>query len=171
MFQIGFHLSAFASGLYLLALFGGDLSMKAIVIQTTPSLGAFRRILIVNGVITASLHRASAPPLAPATPFTCMTTLAYTEIPPERMSRANGFLSAVMQLSLGMGVAVGAVTLRIVANAHGHSPALPSIRDFHIAILIISVLALFPVFDALGLAPDAGAATSGHQPQPAATTA
>jgi EmrB/QacA subfamily drug resistance transporter len=179
MFQIAFGMNAFRSGLYLLALFGGDLSMKIFVIQTLRRFG-FRNILIVNGVITAASIALCAT-LKPGTPagliiailffhgacrsmeFTCMTTLAYTEIPPHRMSRANGFLSAIMQLSMGMGVAVGAITLRLVAHANGHSAALPQLRDFHMAILFISVLALGPVFDGLGLASDAGIATSGHR--------
>jgi len=179
MFQIAFGLNAFRSGLYLLALFAGDLSMKAFVIQVLRRFG-FRRILIVNGIITAA-SMALCATLAPATPvmlilailffhgacrsmeFTCMSTLAYTEIPPERMSRANGFLSAIMQLSMGMGVAVGAITLRLVAHAHGHSAAAPQLRDFHFAILFMAVLALGPVLDSLGLPPDAGAATSGHR--------
>jgi EmrB/QacA subfamily drug resistance transporter len=183
MFQEAFGLNAFTSGLYLLALFGGDLSMKSIVIPVLRRFG-FRRILIVNGIVTACSIALCAT-LGPATPtalivavlffhggcrsleFTCMTTLAYTEIPPERMSRANGFLSAVMQLSMGMGVAVGAVTLRAVAHANGHAASAPQLRDFHVAILCIAALALGPAIDALGLAHDAGAATSGHQPQPA----
>ena len=86
-----------------------------------------------------------------------MTTLAYSEITPARMSRANGFLSAVMQLSMGMGVAVGAITLRLVAHAHGHSAATPQLRDFHMAILFMAVLALGPVFNSIGLPHDAGA--------------
>ena len=95
-----------------------------------------------------------------------MTTLAYSEIPSSRMSRANGFLSAVMQLSMGLGVAVGAITLRLVAHSRGHSAALPQLQDFRIAILVIAVLCLGPVFDSIGLPPDAGATTSGHaQPQ------
>ncbi len=53
MFQISFGLNAFQSGIYLLALFAGDLSMKAFVIQVLRRFG-FRRILIVNGVITAA---------------------------------------------------------------------------------------------------------------------
>jgi EmrB/QacA subfamily drug resistance transporter len=179
MFQIAFGLNAFQSGLYLLALFAGDLSMKAFVIQVLRRFG-FRRILIVNGVITAA-SMALCATLSPATAtvlvisilffhgasrsmqFTCMTTLAYAEIPPGRMSRANGFLSAVMQLSMGMGVAVGAITLRLVAHAHGHSAAVPQLRDFHLAILFVAILALGPVFDSLGLPPDAGATTSGHR--------
>ena len=182
MFQIAFGLNAFASGLYLLALFAGDLTMKAGVIQALRRFG-FRRILIVNGVFTsisialcATLSPHTAPLLIVAIlfihgacrsmEFTCMTTLAYTEIPAERMSRANGFLSAVMQLSMGTGVAVGALILRAVATLHGHSPAAPVLRDFHIAILCVAVLSLAPVFDSLGLPHNAGATTSGHQPQP-----
>jgi EmrB/QacA subfamily drug resistance transporter len=179
MFQISFGLNAFRSGLYLLALFAGDLSMKAFVIQVLRRYG-FRRILIVNGIITAG-SMALCATLTPGTPiplilailafhgacrsleFTCMTTLAYTEIPHEKMSRANGFLSAIMQLSLGLGVAVGAIALRLVAHAHGHSASMPQLRDFHLAILIMAILSLGPVVDSLGLAPDAGAATSGHR--------
>ncbi len=181
MFQEAFGLNAFTSGIYLLALFAGDLSMKSIVIPALRRFG-FRRILIINGVLTVGSIALCAT-LNPTTPaalimgvlflhgalrsleFTCMTTLAYTEIPPERMSRANGFLSAVMQLSMGMGVAVGAVTLRLVAHAYGHSATSPQLRDFHVAFLCIAALALAPVFDALGLAPNAGASTSGHLPQ------
>jgi hypothetical protein len=94
-----------------------------------------------------------------------MTTLAYTEIVPEKMSRASGFLSAVIQLSLGMGVAVGAVMLRIAAHSHGHLSALPGIHDFHAVILYAAVLALSPVFNSLDLEHDAGAVTSGHLAQ------
>jgi EmrB/QacA subfamily drug resistance transporter len=179
MFQIAFGLNAFQSGLYLLALFAGDLTMKAFVIQALRRFG-FRRLLIVNGIITAGTMALCAL-LSPTTTtilviailffhgaarsmeFTCLTTLAYAEVPPERMSRANGFLSAVMQLSLGMGVAIGAVTLRLVAHARGHSAATPQLRDFHLAVLLMSFVALGPVFDSLGLPPDAGAGTSGHR--------
>src|SRR3984885_3509823 len=179
MFQIAFGLNAFHSGLYLLALFAGDLSMKAFVIKVLRRFG-FRRILIVNGIFT-SLSMALCAMLSPATPsvliicvlffhgalrsmeFTCLTTLAYAEIPPSRMSRANGFLSAVMQLSLGMGVAIGAITLRLVAHARGHSAAAPQLRDFHLAVLFMALVSLGPVFDSLGLPRDAGATTSAHR--------
>jgi EmrB/QacA subfamily drug resistance transporter len=179
MFQIVFGLSAFRSGLYLLALFAGDLSMKSVIIPVLRRFG-FRRILLVNGVLVAgSMVLCCA--INPATPpalilailffhgacrsmeFTCMTTLSYSEITPERMSRANGFLSAVMQLSLGMGIAVGAITVRLIAHAHGHSAAVPQLRDFHQAILLMSVLALGPVINSIGLPADAGATTSGHR--------
>jgi EmrB/QacA subfamily drug resistance transporter len=183
MFQISFGLTAFQSGLYLFALFGGDLAMKFLVIPILRRWG-FRHVLIVNGILV-TLGMMVCATLSPSTPsllialilflhgasrsmeFSCITTLAYTEIPPERMSRANGFLSAIMQLSLGMGIAVGAITLRLAAHAHGHSAALPQLRDFHTAIFAVAILALGPVVDALGLPHDAGATTSGHrQPEP-----
>jgi len=178
MFQIAFGLTAFQSGLYVLVLFAGDLSMKAVIIPTLRRFG-FRNVLIVNGVITVASIAACAT-LSPATPvplivailyfhggcrsmeFTCITTLAFSEVDSSHMSRANSFLSAAMQLTSGMGVAVGAITLRMVAHAFGHSGAAPQLRDFHAAILLISLLSFGPVIDALGLKPDAGAATSGH---------
>jgi MFS family permease len=156
--------------------------MKAFIIQTLRRFG-FRRVLIVNGVITVASITACAT-LSPGMPtilivailyfhggcrsleFTCMTTLAFSEIESSSMSRANSFLSAVMQLSSGMGIAVGAITLRLIAHARGHSAAVPQLFDFHLAILLIALLALGPVFDSLGLAHDAGANTSGHvQPE------
>src|SRR5580692_2816485 len=179
MFQIAFGLNAFQSGLYLLALFAGDLTMKAFVIQLLRRFG-FRRLLIVNGIIT-SLSMALCATLGPTTPsllilfilffhgslrsleFACFTTLAYSEIPPNRMSGANGFLSPVMQPSMGIGVAIGAITLRLVAHAHGHTAAAPQLRDFHLAFLIMAVVSLGPVVDSLGLPLDAGATTSGHR--------
>ena len=179
MFQVSFGLNAFRSGLYLLALFGGDLSMKIFVFQALRRFG-FRRILIVNGILTSLSIGVCAiftPHTAPwlialilcvhgafrSTELTCLSTIAYTDIPPERMSRANGFLSAVMQMSIGMGVAIGALALRAIATVHGHSPATPSLSDFHIALLFVAILALAPVLDSLSLHPDAGARTSGRQ--------
>ena len=69
-----------------------------------------------------------------------MTTLAYTEIPPEKMSRADGFLNAIIPLSMGLGVTMGANTLRLVAHAHGHSAAMPQLRDSTWRYICIAVL-------------------------------
>jgi hypothetical protein len=37
------------------------------------------------------------------------------------------------------------------------------LHDFHAAIVLMSALALGPVFNSIGLPPDAGATTSGHR--------
>lgn len=179
MFQVGFRLSAFRSGLYVLALFAGDLSMKLFVVPVLRRWG-FRRVLLVNGVLTAG-SLALCAVLTPATPvamlllvlyvhgagrsmeFTAIGTLSYAEIPEARLSRANGFLSAVVQLGMGLGVPLGAISLRMMARLHGDSLGMPMLRDFHGAILVGAVLALGPVVNAWGLPEDAGCVASGHR--------
>lgn len=178
MFQVTFGLSAFRSGLYLLALFGGDMSMKAVVVPVLRRWG-FRQVMLINGVLT-SASLALCAMLAPGTPlllllavlcghgalrslqFTCMGTLAFTDIPASAMSRANAFYSAVLQLGTGIGVPVGALCLRLFARLHRHP--IPALADYHGALLAVAVLSLGPVFNSLRLPPDAGAATSGHRP-------
>src|ERR1700687_5858457 len=75
MFQEAFGLSAFASGLYLLALFLGDLSMKAFVIPVLRRYG-FRRIIIVNGIATAC-SIAFCATLGPATPPALIAAILF----------------------------------------------------------------------------------------------
>lgn len=180
MFQIAFGWSPFRSGLYLLALFGGDLSMKAFVIQALRRFG-FRTIIIFNGALTAASILLCGM-LSTSTPsfvilpilllhgacrsleFTCLTTLAYSQIPTSGLGRANSFLSTVQQLGNGLGVAVGAATLRLIAHWRGHSTSVPQLRDFHSAFIVMAALSLGPVLDSIGLSRDAGASISGHSP-------
>jgi EmrB/QacA subfamily drug resistance transporter len=179
MFQLAFGLSAFRSGGYLLALFAGDLSMKFFVVRVLERWG-FRSTMIVNGLLAAGTL-ATIALLTPTTPvplllgmlflhggcrsleFTCINTLAYSEIPSAHMNRANSFLSTIQQLSTGLGVPLGAISVRLVARAHGDSIAQPALRDFHWAILVAAILSLGPVINSLFLAHDAGAAASGHR--------
>lgn len=172
MFQVAFHLSAFRAGSYVLALFAGDLSMKALVVPVMRRWG-FRRVLIVNGLLTAALLAACAL-FTPATPvllllcvlflhgagrsmeFTAIGTLAFAEIHEDRLSRANGFLSAVVQLGMGLGVPVATISLRLAARWFHDAPGAPGLAAFHTAILVGALLALGPVFNALVLSPDAG---------------
>src|ERR1700691_910248 len=75
MFQIAFGLNAFHSGLYLLALFAGALTMKAFVIQALRRFG-FRRLLIVNGTITAG-SMALCGLLSPATATILVVSILF----------------------------------------------------------------------------------------------
>ena len=178
MFQVPFGMSAFQSGLLVLAMFAGNLSMKPI---TTPVLRrfGFRSVLLVNGVITAALI-CSFSSLAPQTPrplivallflhglsrsmqFTTLSTLAFVDIPKPLMSSANSFLSVVVQMGMGMGVAVGAVALRFSAWMHSQQAGVPTLTDFHVAFALVSVIAVLAVFDCFGLDRNAGAEVSGH---------
>jgi len=179
MFQVPFGMSAFQSGLLVLAMFAGNLSMKSI---TTPVLRrfGFRAVLIYNGLITGLLIL-SFSFLAPHTPrplivavlfvhglsrsmqFTCLATLAFVDIPKPLMSSATSFISVVTQLGMGMGVAVGAVALRLAAWMRSEQTGVPSLTDFHVAFALVSVIALLAVFDCFGLERNAGAEVSGHR--------
>ena len=175
MFQVPFGLSPFQSGLLVLAMFAGNLSMKTI---TTPVLRrfGFRAVLIFNGLITAVLIL-SFSFLAPQTPrpaivallflhglsrsmqFTSLATLAFVDIPKPLMSSATSFISVVTQMGMGMGVAVGAVALRLAAWTHSEQTGVPTLSDFHVAFALVAVIA---VLDCFGLERHAGAEVSGH---------
>ena len=136
MFQIAFGLSAFESGMLVLCLFAGNLSMKTI---TTPVLRrfGFRTVLIVNGIVSAVLI-ASFGLVSPQTPrfallavlflhglsrsmqFTSVNTLAFADVPKAAMSSATSMQAVVQQLSMGMGVAVGALALRAASALRGY---------------------------------------------------
>jgi EmrB/QacA subfamily drug resistance transporter len=179
MFQFGFGLSAFQSGLLVLAVFAGNLGMKTV---TTPVLRhfGFRTVLIVNGIITGFSILACGL-LTPQTPrtiilavlfisglcrsmqFTSLTTLAFSDIPSSHMSAATTFSSMVTQMTGGMGVAVGAIALRLAALFRGEAGTTPTLPDFRIAFLLVSLLAFAAVIDCFTLASSAGAQVSGHR--------
>jgi EmrB/QacA subfamily drug resistance transporter len=179
MFQVGFGLNAFQSGILMLGLFAGNLGMKTV---TTPVLRrfGFRSVLIVNGILTALLMLGCAL-LTPQTPrfvvlavlfvnglcrsmqFTSLSTIAFADVPKSQLSSATSFSSMVTQLSMGTGVAAGAIALRLAAVLNHNPGGTPSIADFHVAFVLVSILTLLAVIDCFTLEPQAGAEVSGHR--------
>jgi len=180
MFQVGFGLSAFQSGMFMLGLFAGNLSMKPATTFMLRRFG-FRNVLIWNGMLTAILMLGCAL-LFPSTPraiilavlfvnglcrsmqFTCLSTLSFADVPKQDLSSATSFFSMVTQMSMGMGVAVGAIALRAAGLLDGNAHGAPTTREFHIAFLFVAGLTLMGTIDCFSLEPDAGAAVTGHQP-------
>lgn len=128
MFQVGFGMSAFEAGSLVLAVFAGNLAMKP---ATTPLIRrfGFRTLLIGNGVICVlSLFFCAF--LAPDSPqmltlallfigglsrsmqFTGISSLAFAEVPAAQMSSANTLFSTSLQLASGLGVTLGALSIR-----------------------------------------------------------
>jgi hypothetical protein len=64
---------------------------------------------------------------------------------------------------MGMGAAVGAMTLRIAAWVHGTPSSIPTTADFHFAFALISLIAVLGVADSVTLDRNAGAEVSGHK--------
>jgi EmrB/QacA subfamily drug resistance transporter len=179
MFQVGFGLNAFQAGLLMLGLFAGNLGMKTV---TTPVLRrfGFRSVLLVNGVLVALVILACAT-LTAHTPrivilavlfvnglcrsmqFTCLSTIAFADVPKPQLSSATSFSSMVTQMSMGMGVAVGAIALRMGALLNKHMGDTPTVPDFHLAFVLVSILTAVAVIDCFSLDPESGAEVSGHR--------
>lgn len=179
MLQVGFGLSALASGGLTLWIFIGNFGMKVV---TTPILRrfGFRTTLVVNGAATAMSILVCAF-LLPTTPgwllaavlcfgglcrsmqFTAISSLSFADIPPDRMSGASSFGSLIQQMSLGMGVAAGALALHVAMAIHGHGGE-PVTADFHLAFVLLAVVAALGLISFLRLEPFAGADVSGHRP-------
>jgi hypothetical protein len=182
LFQIGFGLSAFASGMLLLAFAAGNLGMKTITTAILRRWG-FRSVLMVNGVLAAVAMFGCAA-LSVRTPvvltvlvlllagltrsmqFTSLTSLQFVDVPPPVMSGASTFSSMLQQLSWAMGIALGALALKFAAFVHGGGGT--SVAEFRIAFCVIGVLMLGALAHVVGLPADAGAEVSGHRPARAA---
>jgi hypothetical protein len=179
MFQVGFGLNAFQAGLLMLGLFAGNLGMKSVTTQVLRRFG-FRSVLIVNGLLTAIMMMACAA-IFPQTPrlliiailfanglcrsmqFTSLSTLAFADVPKPDFSSATSFFSMMTQMTMGMGVAVGAIALRLAALLTGNTSGTPSTREFHIAFVFVAILTSLAVIDCFALKPDAGAVVSRHR--------
>jgi len=182
MFQVGFGLNAFQSGLLMLGLFSGNLLMKTV---TTPLLRrfGFRGVLTVNGVLTAIWMAACAllfpqsgkflilfvlflNGLSRSMQFTALGTLAFADIPKPELSSGTSFFSMITQMSMGMGVAVGAIALRLAGIVDGNPHGSPTTKEFHIAFLFVAALTVLATLDCFLLERDAGADVSGHRLSP-----
>ena len=180
MFQLGFGLDAFHAGLLTLAVFAGNLAMKP---ATTPILRrwGFKRVMIVNGLInavalfacatfTAQTHAAwivivlFIGGMCRSMQFTALNTIAFADVEPARMSGANTLFSTVMQLTMGMGIAAGAIAVRAGQWLGERFGTQVPAAEFRIAFLLIGLLALGAIIDCLRLAPDAGENVSRRRP-------
>ena len=180
MFQLGFGLNPFASGLLIVPLFAGSLGMKIVTTRLLRRYG-FRRVLLVNGTLTATTIVGCAA-LTPSTPYTVMAivlfasgltrslqfsalnSLTFADASPEQMNAANTLANVVQQLTLGFGVAAAAAAVHLAALLHRDVAMDPTLTDFRTAIVAAAIMAAVSTLDALTLSPDAGSLVSGHRP-------
>jgi EmrB/QacA subfamily drug resistance transporter len=180
LFQVGFGMSAFASGSLTIACAVGDFMTKFVSKRILQRFG-FRQTLSINGVFCAlaigacALFSASTPIVVIAVvlfvigcsrsvQFGSFNALTYGDVPQSRMSAASSLASTLQQMAFGVGIAYGALVLHLAALWNGRSGGF-TVADFHLAFLATAALALFSAFSFTRLAPDAGAEASGHQPQ------
>jgi EmrB/QacA subfamily drug resistance transporter len=182
LFQVGFGLSAVHSGLLVLATGAGNLSMKFFTTRILKSVG-FRMAAIIAST-AAGIFTALCGWLMPATPlvlilivllcygwgrslqFTTLATLAYADVSDEQKGPASTLWSVAQQMTIGMGIAFGALCLRISSALHDAGPEGDQARfvigDFRLAFAFASILTLLSVIGYIRLPADAGSAIGGR---------
>lgn len=181
MLQLGFGLDALQSGLITFASAAGAMIMKTLA-KTILARFGFRAVLTVNAVIGAAFLAASGL-FTPSTPhaimlsvllvggcfrslqFTGINALSYADVSNRQMSSATSFSAVAQQLSLSMGVTLGAFALEAANAFHGSGPI--GAGDFWPAFAIVGLIAASSALWMLQLSPDAGADVSGHAPRSA----
>lgn len=177
MLQVGFGLTAFASGMLFLAHTLGDLAMKLIIGRAFARFG-YRSAMMANVVGFAATIAACAL-FTRQTPFATMAallfaagcfrsflgsgmgTLSYAEVPPEEMTHATTLNQVVMQLAQAIGVSLTVIAIDLATALRGG--AVVDAGDCRVALVVVAIVSLLALVPLWKLAPDAGAELSGHK--------
>jgi EmrB/QacA subfamily drug resistance transporter len=176
MLQLGFGLSPLQSGLLTFVSATGALFMKTMAARILRTFG-FRAVLTVNAFVAAAFLAASGlfTPLTPhavimtvlfvggcfrSLEFTALNAIAFADVSTRDMSHATSLSSVAQQLSLSVGVALGAAVLEAVSRVHGQAAL--AAGDFWPAFLVVALISGLAGFVFARLAPSAGAEMSGH---------
>lgn len=176
MLQLGFGKTPLQSGFITFAAAAGAVLMKPAAKPILARFG-FRAVLVWNGLI-ASLGVAAMAAFNASWPawlmcavlfitgffrslqFTAFNVIAYGDVPRPRMSAATTLYTTIQQVSLTLGVVVGAMALEISTWLGGR--AAPVRLDYAAAFLGVTIIALFSVPLCARLSRNAGEALSGH---------
>jgi hypothetical protein len=187
MLQLGFGMSAARSGGITFFAAVGALATKPLAVPLLRRFG-FRwamTVLAALSVVTTLIcaaFRPSWPILAidlvlllggvfRSLEFTALNTIAYADVPRERMSAATSFYATFQQVTLTLGISLAAGALEAATALTGHTHAV--LVDYSWAFLIVSAIGSISVPVCARLAAEAGEAVSGHHaaPQPASPSA
>jgi EmrB/QacA subfamily drug resistance transporter len=180
LLQLGFGLTAFQSGLITLSNVVGAMGMKTVIPIILRRFG-FRRVLVINGLISAVMVAACAtfqPGVSFAwivgvlivggffrsLEFTSLNTIAYADVDQRRMSRATSLVAVSQQVSISIGVAIGALVVDLTLAARGHTVI--TAADFQPAYLIIALISASAVLLFAQMPPEAGAELARRPPAP-----
>jgi hypothetical protein len=94
--------------------------------------------------------------------FTALNVIPYADMPDSKVSQATSLYTMLQQLSLGTGVALGALALQFSNFIQGHRTIVAA--DFWPAFLFMGVITLASTISCIGLPEAAGALMAGRQP-------
>lgn len=175
MFQIGYGMSAFQSGMITFVAAGGSMLMKLAAGRIIRRFG-FRHLLIVNGIL-ASGSIAMMGVLSSATPyllaitllfaggflrslqFTALNAMSYSDVDHAETSYATSLYTVVQQLSLSMGVVLAAFVLEAAQWVRSEATLTP--MDFTVAFCVVAACSLSALCQFVTLSPNAGESVSG----------
>ncbi|WP_375426558.1 MFS transporter [uncultured Friedmanniella sp.] len=177
MFQVGFGWSPVRAGLLVLLLFLGNVAIKP---ATSPLIRRFGfRTVLIASIVGGLLAFAALAFVRPGTPlwliapvlvlsgvfrsvgFSAYNSLQFADVEQAGMTDANTLASTLQQVAIGLGVAIGAVILRlvdVVARPGTLGPELP----YGIAFGVLAALMLHPLVAALLLHRAAGDEVAGR---------
>lgn len=177
MMQLGFGLSPLESGMITVATAIGSLATRVVVARTIGYVGF--KPLLLGTTVTTSLLYASYSLFTPATPhalifatlmlgglvnsmgMVALQTLGFSEIPKPCLSHATTLASMAQQLSLSLGVLMGATLLAWAAHWRGGDPAHLQPGDFAPAYWCIGAMTMLSLLWFVRLDRDAGAEMRG----------
>lgn len=180
MFQLGFGMNPFQSGLLTFASAIGALGLKFVAAKLL-KLAGFRSILIisslggalliaVNGWFTTETPVALiivvliAAGFLRSLFFTSANALVFADTPQEDAAQATATSAVLQQVSIAVGVAVAGAVLEAVTYFSGDSLGLDA---FKIAFIVVGLIAAFSAAAFWPLDRNAGETVSGHQLRPA----
>jgi EmrB/QacA subfamily drug resistance transporter len=178
LLQVGFKLTPFQSGLITFSSALGAMTMKAAITAILKRFG-FRSVLTVNALVS-SLFLAACATFTPGMPFaliiaillvggffrslefTSINTIAYADIEPKLMGRATALASVAQQLSLSMGVAIGALAVDLTVQVR-QQPEITA-ADFPPAFILVALISALAAIVFWRLPADAGAELAARTP-------
>jgi EmrB/QacA subfamily drug resistance transporter len=174
LLQLAFGMTPFQSGLITLAMAVGAITMKFLAVPILRWFG-FRNVLIATAFITGAFIVAltsftAAMPAAVmiaillvggffrSLQFTGVNSIAYDEVPRERISRATAMMSMMQQLGMSIGISVAAITLSFTSGGEAIVR-----NDFVVPFIVIALVAVSSALIYWRLPANAGEEMSGHR--------
>jgi EmrB/QacA subfamily drug resistance transporter len=182
LFQLGFGLTPLGSGALTFMGAVGAIVMKTVAGPTLRRFG-FRRLLVGNAIASGLMIMAMAA-FGVATPtvaiaaflgaygffralqFTCMNALSYADLDPRQMPSGTAIASVGQQISMSLGVAIGATALEIATRLTGTTTPTPT--AFAPTFLVVGLIPILSALIFARLPGGAGEEMSGHRAAAAA---
>lgn len=158
LFQDGLHFNAFHSGLLLLSLMLGNLVTKPFTVWMMHH-WRIKHILFLNALLLSlstaacAFFDVSSPIIAiiiclflmgsfRSVQLSTLHTVAYVDVPQQKMSSANTLYSTALQLASGLGVGLGALALRVSSAVSSVSGSLVRYQLSFVLIAAVGLAAL-----------------------------